>query len=91
MANQLGKFSPNLSEISAPLRQLLSHKHGWLWGSNQEQSYRKLQSELTNPTVLRPYNPRASTKISADASSYGIGAVLLQQADKKWLPVAYAS
>ena len=26
MANQLGKFSPNLSEISAPLRRLLNHK-----------------------------------------------------------------
>ena len=41
MANQLGKFSPNLSEISAPLRRPLSHKHVWLWGPDQEQSYRK--------------------------------------------------
>ena len=91
MANQLGKFSPNLSEISAPLRRLLSHKQAWLWGPDQEQSYRQLQSELTTPTVLRLYDPQANTKISADASSYGIGAILLQQADKKWLLVAYAS
>ena len=91
MTNQLGKFSPNLSDFSAPLRKLLSHKQAWLWGPDQEQSYQKLQSELTTPTVLRPYNPQANTKISADASSYGIGAVLLQQADKNWLPVAYAS
>ena len=84
MMNQLGKFSPNLSDLSAPLRKLLSHKQAWLWGSDQEQSFWKLQSELTTSTV-------ANTKISADASSYGIGAVLLQQADQNWLPVAYAS
>ena len=91
MVNQLGKFSPNVSDISAPLRRLLSHKQAWLWGPDQEQSYRQLQSELTTPTVLRLYDPQANTKISADASSYGIGAVLLQQTDKTWLPVAYAS
>ena len=27
MANQLGKFSPNLAELSQPLRELLSPKH----------------------------------------------------------------
>ena len=91
MVNQLGKFSPNISNISAPLRRLLSNKQAWLWGPDQAESYRQLQSELMTPTVLRHYSPQALTKISADASSYGIGAVLLQQTDERWLPVAYAS
>ena len=91
MVNQLGKFSPNISDLSAPLRQLLSNKQAWLWGPDQANSYRQLQSELTTPKVLKHYDPQCPTKISVDASSYGIGAVLLQQTDEKWLPVAYAS
>ena len=91
MVNQLGKFSPNISDLSAPLQQLLSNKQAWLWGPHQANSYRQLQSELTTPKVLTHYNPEFPMKISAYASSYGIGAVLLQKIDEKWLPVAYAS
>ena len=36
MANQLGKFSPSLANISEPLRQLLSTKSTWLWTEEQE-------------------------------------------------------
>ena len=41
--------------------------------------------------MLCLYNPEAPTKESADASSFGLGAVLLQQSDSAWRPVAYAS
>ena len=51
-----------------------------------------LLQELTRPTVLALYNPKANIKISPDASSFGLGAVLLQQSSKEsWNPVAYAS
>ena len=46
---------------------------------------------LTQLTVLAAYHPQAPTKVSADASSYGLGAVLLQKVDSHWKPVAYAS
>lgn len=41
--------------------------------------------------MLAFYNPKASTKLSADASSYRLGAVLFQQTEASWKPVAYAS
>ena len=41
--------------------------------------------------MLALYNPQAETKVSADASSFGLGAVLLQLNDQSWKPVAYAS
>ena len=71
MINQLGKFSPKVAEMSAPLQRLLSTKQVWQWG--QDKSFKNLQAELTKPTVLKLYNTHAPTKISADASSYGIG------------------
>lgn len=91
MANQLGKFSPNLATISQPLRELLGSKRTWCWGLEQEQSFERIKRELTQPTVLTLYNPTARTKISADASSFGLGAVLLQEHPTTWRPVAYAS
>ena len=37
------------------------------------------------------YNPKQPTRISTDASRSGLGAVLEQQTDGHWLPVAYHS
>ena len=91
MANQLGKFSSCLAEISQPLRELLSTKQSWLWGPDQENAFLQVKEELTRPTVLALYDPEADTKISADASSFGLGAVLLQRTNETWRPMAYAS
>lgn len=68
MANQLGKFTPHLSELSQPLRELLSTKHSWTWGPSQEQAFVQIKSELTKPTVLALYDPTVPMKVSADAS-----------------------
>jgi hypothetical protein len=40
---------------------------------------------------LKLYDPSRETKISADSSSYGLGAVLLQRYGENWFPVVYAS
>ena len=41
--------------------------------------------------ILAFYDPNAEILISADASSYGLGAVLLQKMGHDWKPVSYAS
>ena len=91
MANQLAKFSPRLAEITTPLRELLSTKCAWVWGPTQEEAFTLVKEELTKPTVLSLYNPEAETIVSADASSHGLGAVLLQKFRDLWKPIVYAS
>ena len=84
MINQLGKFTPNIAELSHPLRELLSMNKPWLWGPMQADAFSKLKQELTSPQTLALYNPAADTLISADASSHGLGAVIMQKVESQW-------
>ena len=47
MANQLGKFSPQLAELSQPLRELLSTKRTWVWDCDQDRAFADVKAELT--------------------------------------------
>ena len=87
MMNQLGKFTPRIAELSSPLRT----KNTWVWGKSQDQSFEAIKQELAKPTVLALYNLEAKTKVCVDVSTFGLGAVLLQQQQSEWKPVAYAS
>lgn len=91
MVNQVGKFIPQLAEKDKALRDLLSKKNCWLWGADQAAAFRVLKEALTSPPILAMYDTSRDTKVSADASSYGLGGVLLQKWDSEWRPVAYAS
>ena len=92
MANQLGRFSHKLPELTQPLRDLLNKKRSWVWGPDQNLAFRQVKDELIRPTILALYDPLLETKISADASSFGVGAVILQKnTSNQWRPVAFAS
>lgn len=91
MVNQLGKFIPQLAERDIPLRDLLSKKNCWMWGVEQTKAFQDLKDALTSPPVLAMYDPNRECKVSADASSYGLGGVLLQRWDEEWRPIAYMS
>jgi len=92
MTNHLGKFLPHLATKTHPLRDLLKKSNMWTWGSQQQRAFDKIKQDLTTHPGLALYDPNAETLVSADASSYGLGAVLLQRReDAEWRPVAYAS
>lgn len=92
MANYLAKFIPGLATITTPLKELLCDRNEWCWGLSQVEAFKQLKLALSSPQVLAQYSPTAETRVAADASSYGIGAVLTQkQTDGTWRPITYIS
>jgi hypothetical protein len=87
LVTYLSKFIPNMSELSAPLRELLANDVEWHWDKPQQKSFEALKHAVTSSPVLRYCDPDEQITISVDASSMGLGAVLLQGGQ----PIAYAS
>ena len=64
----------------------------WLWEDPQKQSFLSVKKALCSSPVLAIYDPNRETTLSADASSFGLGAVLQQkQEDGTLRPIAYIS
>lgn len=61
----------------------------WTWDQPQESTFQKLKETLMTSPVLGYYNPIKATTVSAKASSYRLGGVLLQLHGDSWKPVAY--
>lgn len=83
----LGKFVPNLSQITSPLRELLKKGTAWHWEIQHEQAYHKIIDALVNAPVLQFYDVKEDVTLSVDSSSKAFGGVLMQNGH----PVAYAS
>ena len=49
----------------------------------------ELSKSTTNTCTLRSRGANKGTLVSADAASYGLGAVLMQETESRWRPVAY--
>ena len=91
MVTYLGRYIPNLSARTAPLRSLLGKDIEWQWNAEQEAAWIGIKEALTKHPVLQYYDESKAIKVSSDASKDGIGAVLLQETKGEWMPVAYAS
>jgi transposase InsO family protein len=92
MIAYVAKFLPRHSHVSAPLRELLRDDVVWSWTPAQDEAFQKLKEMVATAPVLAFYSQTAPSIVAADASSYGLGAVMYQvQEDGRRAPIAYAS
>jgi len=75
MTKHLSKFIPCITDLMKPFTELLSSKHTFHWGTPQSETFKKVKETLTNTPLLALYDARVETKVSAYASSFGLGAV----------------
>ena len=91
MINYLGRFIPNPATEMHPMSDLLKSDSVWTWGPPQQKAFDKVKGIISSSTVLAFYVPKKPTVACADASSYGIGWVLMQEHDGQLHPVAFCS
>ena len=86
------KFVPSLATLLSPLYSLLQKDVKWCWTKECERAFKEAKETLSSATVLAHYDPRLPLRLAADASSYGVGAVISHVfPDGSERPIAYAS
>lgn len=83
MVTYIGRFLPDLATATAPLRHLTHKGVQFLWEQEQGEAFRNLKSMICNLETLRYFDNTLRTRVIADASPVGLGAVLVQFADRR--------
>lgn len=93
LASYFRRFVKGFGEIARPLTALLKKDVRWQWGNDEAKSLEILKSKLIERPLLALYNPELDTELHTDASSLGLGGILMQwQVSPRVLkPVAYFS
>ena len=92
MINHVSKLEDQLASKTKPLSKLLKKKNTWVWGQPQDQAFTEIKEALTTAPILALHDPNRETEVNVDASSYGIGGVVMQQQDNgDWKPISYVS
>ena len=85
--NYLAKFLPRLSEVSEPLRQLTKKDSKFSWNRTHDDAFEEIKRLVTEPPILKYYEPDKPLVLQCDASDNGLGASILQGGK----PIAYTS
>jgi hypothetical protein len=85
-------FIRGFSQIAKPLNNLLKKGATWTFGNTEKAAFEKLKKLICEEPVLIQPDQTKPFEVEVDASNYAVGAVLMQQDEKKVLhPVAFFS
>lgn len=83
----LTRFIPNMSKVSAPLRDLTIKTNPFVWTTIHDECLQQLKDLILGSQSLAFFDEKKDIIIQTDASNEGIGACLIQ--DER--PIAYGS
>lgn len=86
------KFLKQLKELRGPLDELLCNDMKFEWQTKHQIAFEKLKKILSSDLALTHYDPKKKIIVAADASSYGMGAVLMHEfSDGTKRPIIHAA
>ena len=93
LCNFYSRFIQNFASQMSPLYHLLQKDVKYEWTDIQQNAFVSIKNQFCNGKILQHFVPHYETCIETDASSYGLGAVLMQRASPSdpWLPIQFAS
>ena len=92
LINYCGKFIPNLSTLLHPLNVLLQANKKWEWTSHCSKVFKAAKDQIISAGVLTHYDPTKPITLAADASAFGVGAVISHVLpDNSECPIPFAS
>ena len=87
MCQYLSKFTPKLSEMVHPIRELTKEDTEFIWSNAQEDAFQTAKELIASQSTLQYYHVKKPVTLQVDASENAIGGALLQ--DGK--PVCFTS
>lgn len=84
------RFIRDYGCIAKPLMSLTG-KTDWIWEDAQNDAFLAVKEAIVTAPVLILPDENSLYRVECDASDYALGAVLSQERDGKWHPVAFLS
>jgi hypothetical protein len=92
LAGYYRQFIPDFSRIAKPMTELLKKGVKFVWSEECDQAFHTLWKHLTSAPVLTQLDMSKPFEVFCDASSTGLGCVLMQENQlfycssvKKWM------
>ena len=84
-------FIKNFSKVARSLNALTSEKQPFEWTAECQMAFKQLKEKITMALALQMPNDEDPFHIETDGLGIGIGAILSQQQNDRWHPIAFIS
>ena len=91
LCNYYRRYIKNFSKEALPFFRYTKKDVPFNWTPEDAQTFDKLKQYFQNGPILRNYDPDKACRLETDACDGAIGAVLSQEDNGKWHPIAFMS